>query len=186
MCAKVNASKQERRNEMGLDVRSYNNVEFVCDVPENVACKWTWFEENFDYDTHTIVWFNNNFPKQFEGLKEGVYKYSKTPVSDYPRWSYSGYNTFRDMLAQSVGYAGAQDCWNKVTLGFDGNILADLIHFSDCEGYFGTESCKRIYEDLKKVDISFFDGGTYYLRQLKLLIEVFKDAAENNGIVEWC
>lgn len=172
---------------MGLDVRSYHNVEFVCDVPEGVDCQVSWLEENFDYDTHTLVWCNNSFIRQFEGLKQGIYKYSKTSVTDYPRWSYSGYNNFRDILAKSVGYFNAVDCWRKVDeSGFENNVLSDLICFSDCEGIFSTKSCKIINKDLNQVDFSFFTEEDYYLRQLKLLIEVFKNAAENNGIVEWC
>ncbi len=100
------------------------------------------------------IWYN-----QSRGLKEGYYLHDGE--FSFRAGSYGTYNDWRNELSIMSGYGNSEDHWNylnnlireekinsvldikeKIYLPF-----SELICFSDCEGYIGTELCCKLYKD---------------------------------------
>lgn len=78
--------------------------------------------------------------------------------------SYSGYNDWRNNLAEMAGYGCAENVWKdfpnirylklKKIEGEEAKIkpFYELIFFSDCEGCIGPEIAKKLYKDFCDFD----------------------------------
>lgn len=191
---------------MGLDIRVYTKVKLVQEQTEDIECLWEWIEKRKDevYESQgcevlpylTVLHSNENFPNHFN--KSGAYSYEESD-NIFSR-AYSAWSRTRNELAKAVGYDEItyEECEE---FGFDYNhanhlpyqykawtqnegILHELLYFSDCEGTICNEYCKKIYEDLKIVDVTKFENNIELNVYYKLL-EGFKFAAENEGVVDF-
>jgi hypothetical protein len=122
---------------MGLDITAYSKL-----MATN------------DPDADYIGSQSPEFAARADGLAEGRYAAAKT--IHFRAGSYSGYNEWREMLAELAGYpkrwhepgykAGremhAQGAWEAPSGPF-----WELINFSDCEGYIGPKTSAKLAQD---------------------------------------
>lgn len=90
---------------------------------------------------------------------------SDVPWSKCPHWSYSGFHSFRKLLAKSIGVDLEQmegfSEWNRedLTVKSKGTIpwstvndpLVPLLHHSDCDGELSPSECAKIAPRLREV-----------------------------------
>lgn len=167
---------------MGLDVTAYNNLEYV------EPLDWDRYEDLYDLDKDvTYLQVNPHFPDSSVGVVEGIYRV--TEASERFGWhagSYSGYNRFRERLAESVGY-WPSDCWEDPESYMD-KPFYELVNFSDCQGTLGTEACKSLYQDFVENRQAFVglvgkDDFMGFVQRYDDWTEGFR-IASNNGYVD--
>ena len=122
------------------------------------------------------------FPRQAADLVlEGYYDYG-CEVFSFRAGGYSGYNMWRDKLAQLVG-TNPDSLSNDDTSAF-----AELIYFSDCEGYIGPTVCAKLandfaqYAEQAKALDDTADGWFY--RVYCLFRRAF-EVGQDNGVVHF-
>ncbi len=146
----------QRGKEMGLDIIAYSKLEKSdCSYSADGEPVDPQTGKTLDDDTFVQVRLNPHFPGRADDLEdEACYSYDLTAY--FYEGTYSGYNRWRDQLAELAGYPlGEADdatgnkrstycaaCWNGETGPF-----SELIHFSDSEGALGAEICKKLAAD---------------------------------------
>lgn len=133
---------------MGLDIRAYQNLEYVGPADKNDP-----YGEGlslFEVKTYNHYDFGNR-----EGSMRIDHVYRGDAFTSQRMGSYSGYSRFRDTLwlcaMRIVVVAKTVEKHAPGSIGkFYGltEVFEELIDFSDCEGIIGPEACKRIYGDL--------------------------------------
>lgn len=181
---------------MGLDIRVYTNVKLVNsdfdDYEDHV--------DNCEEGNLTVLQPNEAFPLQGDGLIEGAYSYEK--CEHILSRSYSGWSILRDELAFAVGYTPITE-FDLLGKGYDTyqkeyilmrpyqakaftykeGLLNEILNFSDCEGIINNRCCKKIYDDLLKVDKNLL--ADYSLNTYTSLVEGFKLASTEEGVVQF-
>lgn len=108
-------------------------------------------------------------------------------------WSYSGFNVFRRMLAQSIGII---DSIEKDIYGYDelykelkDDDIYPLIDHSDNEGSLTVEEMKQVLPRLQMItDKWTLEEGYLYqfnLEQARNLIDGMSDAIENDELLDF-
>jgi hypothetical protein len=167
---------------MGLDISAYSHIK----VLENVL-----FDEDGDpvdengkllqIDKCFQPLINPHYPKHAGNIEDkAAYGYEQT--FGFRAGSYSGYNLWRDSLAQLARYRSAEDVWNNP--GLEGPFV-ELIHFSDCEGVIGAEISAKLSKDFADFDDQ---AKTHAIGPFYYLYEKWRDAfalAAQDGAVEF-
>ena len=162
---------------MGLDITYSNKITYADPQPNE--------DDRYDGDYIHIL----HDPIQCPNLKEGYYTYDQR--GSFRAGSYSGYNQWRNRLAQLALNMTDQEVWNK-----NGQVEAfgELIHFSDCEGTIGPEICAKLAKDFQnysakikaqlniKENDTGFDDDTYFWEKYQEWQKAFETAA-NTGAV---
>ena len=116
---------------------------------------------------------------------------------DYPHWSYSGFNRFRERLGRVIGI----DLYTMI--GFGDNAVTPwstvkddikyLLNHSDCEGTIGPNRCAKIIPRLQDIikDPNFANGSydpiaEYDYDQCKKLIAVMEECVHLNQKLQFC
>ena len=160
---------------MGLDITAFSNL--------SPAAKRD--EENLH------VYTNPDFHKRADKLKAGEYKYDK--ALDVAAFSYSGYNNWREQLAQFAGYPAVersmygteqkvfrhdQGAWNSEEGPFH-----ELIHFSDCEGVIGPVTCEKLAGDFYMYQqLANATQDKYFIERYNALRKGFELGAQNGCV----
>lgn len=101
-------------------------------------------------------------------------------------WAYSGFNKFRERLAEKIGFD------LRKMAGFDGDQSWDtmnddikpLLNHSDCDGFLSPEVCKFVYPRLLQL-ISDWDDNDYDKQMGVELAKGMKTATERNEDFEF-
>jgi hypothetical protein len=142
---------------MGLDITAYSNIKFS-------------EEQDPDNYDNIRVWKNSRFPNHCE-LEEGSYE--ETPLTEahhFRAGSYSGYNRFRDILAQCTLGVTAEAVWAD-DLKYGDRPFYNLINFSDCDGIIGPKYSAKLYRD-------FVDNRERFERNLRQEIDFTKETQD--------
>lgn len=155
---------------MGLDITAYRKLEVV----ENP--KYDEYGELENWDTEwkpgsSMEWAETYFPGRAEGLDStAVYRWSEKEV--FRAGSYSGYNWWREKLAEFSGKAAFQE----------------LINFSDCEGCIGSVVSKKLFQDFQTYESKakgFSEGienGKLWFEKYLNWKEAFEMAADGGAV----
>lgn len=183
---------------MGMSIRAYSNIKFEHDLDIiNTTLILDGVELDMDDYVEDFLKLKTYDPSfdliQNGDLKEGYYSYENGLL--VARYSCSGYNGYRDILAQKVGYQkeGYYDYFKnyKETHLYgaylaEGGPFHELLKFYDEQGYFCTAVCHKLYNDfvkhqhfIKNETLDIFSFSDFYTD----VMEGFKFAAENNGCV---
>lgn len=175
---------------MGLDITYYRNL-------AKLDCVFDADGEPIDAgtrqpleDAHRL-YLNPDFPKQADGI-DGMY--SGEAVEGFRAGSYSGYNQWREQLAELAGYpATDHDSYGRTRKRHDAGAWAaesgpfhELIHFSDCEGTIGPETSAKLakdFADFQQRADSF--GDDYWREKYAAWRKAFETAARENGAVSF-
>lgn len=152
---------------MGLDIAAYSKLakaELALDGDGEPLLEGYW-------NTHAKAWLNPDWPDRAAGLDDGAW-YTFTETIEFRAGSYSGYNDWRERLAQLAGYPSTETesasfgprslhsaaCWDGATGPF-----SELIDFSDCEGSLGPEVSRKLLADFIQFDPKARAiGGRFY------------------------
>ena len=105
-----------------------------------------------------------------------------------PSWSYSGFNLFRERLAQSVGIQLREmEGFGEAQISWD--ILADeikpLLMHSDCDGTMSPEECRAVAPRLREL-IAPWPADDYDRQHGALLSDMMEFCAESNTDLLFC
>lgn len=152
---------------MGLDIIAYSKlVKDIC-----ITLDEDGQPSLEDWNTHAKAWINPDWPERGTGLEHNAW-YTFGESMSFRAGSYSGYNDWRERLAQLAGYPATETasaslgarslhsaaCWNGATGPF-----SELIDFSDCEGSLGPEVSKKLLADFIEFEpMASAIGGRFY------------------------
>lgn len=156
---------------MGLDITVYKKLKKVENpkldkdgYPLDCDNQWT--------PGASMEWSESCFPGRADGIEsDSVYTWD----DDYyfRAGSYSGYNMWRDTLADFS----------------DGSTFIELINFADNEGVIGPVISKKLYEDFstnyfRAVEYSkTIEDGEYWISKYKEWMKAFEFASEDGAVV---
>lgn len=151
----IRTKDSERRTLMGLDISYFSEIEIAPDDIEPDC------DEPVDYDKYIWLYLNPDFDGRHGNIVDGA-RYTYKHAERFRAGSYSGYNAWRETLAELAGY-------EKVEIerfGFKKNLYAayawlepdkagslpfyELINFSDCEGVIGSEVSAKLAGDFNR------------------------------------
>ena len=137
---------------MGLEIYATSNIVIkhlepdVYSFNELLDAELGSFYINHDFESHISEYIPES------DLDEGVVEYAHTNESvndSVSMGSYSNYNTFRNILSESVLKVSAEQAWEKPSK-YCKKPLWDIINFSDCDGSMDASTSSKVYKDLKK------------------------------------
>jgi hypothetical protein len=190
---------------MGLDIIAYRQLK--PEPPKKTDEEAD--EEGEDYSQirihlQTWEWTNKHFPGRTEGLNPGTY--ARNPGNDPSRpWignlefefhfragSYSGYNHWRNSLAQMASYNSQDDVRDGILNGtITRGPFLELIYFADNEGYIGPVVAAKLakdfeeWHDLASKWSANFDHENHWMQTYDNFHTAFRYAADG-GAVEFC
>jgi hypothetical protein len=160
---------------MGLDISAFSRLT----PAENVPCD----EHGHPIDWEHFVRFTRGHLQlsaehdygHANDLRVGIYSWERE--LNFRAGSYSGYNDWRNWLAQRAGWPSAPDLWKaKPATG----PFVELINFSDCEGLIGPRVSKKLLHDFEQNchTIAKDYNGQLYLKWFK----AFELAADGGAV----
>ena len=97
------------------------------------------------------------------------------------RWSYSGFNSFRERLAKIAGFDlremrgfNGHKRWDKIK-----DPIKDLLNHSDCDDELTPEQCRVIAPRLTEM-IKYWDDDDYDKQEASELIRGMEEAISKN------
>lgn len=160
---------------MGLDIVAYSQLKKI--DPTLFGGR----EKALDEGHGNAFYQCENFMAQAEGLDlDALYNQGEERMS-FRAGGYSGYNQWRNQLAEVGGFSDAEDAWNHTEGPF-----WELINFSDCEGVIGPKASEKLYQDF----VNFQDkakaySDPWFYSNYENFMAAF-DLARNNGAVLFC
>jgi hypothetical protein len=155
---------------MGLDITAYERVKRT---PRG-GVDGDDLENGF-----TRLYVNPDFPGRADEIENrAVYEVSGEEL-DFRAGSYSGYNAWRDQLAQLVGRATAREVWEDPKPG----PFVELINFADNEGTIGAGVAKKLAADFALWQPQADAHGDEWFRQhYALWRRAFEIAAKGGAV----
>lgn len=179
---------------MGLDISAYSEIEEMTDVvfdADGEAIDPT-TKEPIDYDTYFQAYLNDDFPGRADEIKDKAC-YSFKDCDGMRAGAYSGYNRWRDQLAELAGYpegtyrmygsdrkSHCVACWNGETGPF-----SELINYSDAEGTIGTSVSAKLAKDFSDFQEKADAHGDGWFREKYAEWRKMFEMAANGGCVQF-
>lgn len=174
---------------MGLDITAYRQIKLA----PNAKLDSDGNPE--DYDNFMRVYANCVYPERAAGLVDrGVYTIGTDTVA-FLAGSYSGYNAWREELAQLAGYPATPhtSCNHTQMLHGAGAWAAtegpfwELINFSDCEGAIGPTVSAKLAHDFAEWDdrAKAKDGAESRFYSLYTQWRAAFEMAADSGLVDF-
>lgn len=171
---------------MGLDITAYKLLGLV----ENPKLDEDGYPVNDEKEVK--LWKHPDFPKQFDDLiDKGVYKFEY--LDGFRAGSYMSYTQYREKLAEIAGYRPFIDPCDASSTHlpfFYGahKVISGVFHeqivFSDCEGFIGSKTSKKLADDYAKcLDEAQKEGGRFF--EIYLSFKNAFELAANNGVVRF-
>lgn len=172
---------------MGLDITAYSRLKPMDPQPVGEEAI-----EKACMEDGILLSINPHFPIHADQITDGVYVRDWNSGTAHARAWYGTYHHFRNMIAQSFGYA---DMLAMSTAGMDKPEqcpLHRLVYFSDCEGTIGPMTSRAISDELiahystfaKFAAIKWPEGYVFYVDFYRALIVCFT-LASDGGAVEF-
>lgn len=125
---------------MGLHISAYETIELVEGISLAELQVRGWEHPLYDDGVHAYLYasaaaFRDRAPA------DGFYRISGRRHG-FGAGSYSGYNRWREKLAELVGTTPERVWAGEVPVAF-----GELINFSDCEGVLDTKTCAKLAKD---------------------------------------
>lgn len=129
-------------NIMGLDITAYSKLKAVRPRPK--------YEDESGY-AESLESLPPNHASQadrMEGMEPKTWYRVEGKTFGFRAGSYSGYNRWREWLAELAGHGSPQNVWNNPKPG----PFVELINFSDCEGTIGPVVSAKLAKDFAEWD----------------------------------
>lgn len=159
---------------MGLDIVACSRIKFIREVRD---------DEELTFDDDSIWLGGDDFVERQDGLRHGLYDVEGDEFH-FRAGSYSGYNNWRSELSLAALEVAPEVVWRDFE-NFRGKPFAELICFSDCEGFIGPKTSAKLLEDFKKLDVRKLGGpwDEYMCDRFEDWQLAFKLAADNGVVV---
>jgi hypothetical protein len=155
---------------MGLDITAYRNLKVV----ENPLLDEDGYPENWETEWKpgaSMEWSEECFKGRGEGIDaNAVYTYEED--YEFGAGSYSGYNSWRDILES---FSNGKDFY-------------ELINFADNEGVIGYVIAKKLYNDFlqneerAKEFAKTISDGEWWIRKYEDWKTAFEYASDNGAV----
>ena len=193
---------------MGLSVSVYSGLTLIEDeevIKEVVDDNKKWvkcdYEGNYVFhNVDDVFYYRRSAPIE----KGKLYKHDGDYEHVYSS-SYSGYNTWREILAKMADYplveyslematkktkSHAASAWGYGDHDMSDMPFYEMIDFTDCDGTLGTVSCIKLYEDFKENYVkakafSVKNDAEWWFKGYEEFLKGFAFAAKNNGFIEY-
>lgn len=154
---------------MGLDISVYSNVQSDCEAR---------FEDG-EFDIYA---------KNYSGMEAQLSPWedgdclSGDFAHSFRAGSYSGYNIWRNQLAELMLKVPAEHIWENAD-EYKDKPFYYLINFSDCEGVIGSDIAEILYNDFVNYEHILKDiNDEYFVSKYHEWTEAF-NIAKNDGCV---
>lgn len=155
---------------MGLDISFYASVKVDPNPPA-------------DTDEQRIVSNNDSFAARAAPFKEGDHFTTDGTTARYSS-AYSSYSRVRDILCRKILGMPAEDLW-KDKVKRDEPGFAEMVNFTDCDGFMGPEACARVSAALATLPEDWIAAQEDWDQQcIRRLVAGFAVAA-NGGCAEY-
>lgn len=111
------------------------------------------------------------------------------PWEECPHWTYSGFNSFREKLAEMIGMDlrsmvgfGGLDKWDE----FMDEPICPFLNHSDCDGILTPDECKRVAPQLKELLEKLDDEDEWNKEQGGMLVNIMEIAAKEDRPLVFC
>ncbi len=158
---------------MGLDVTAYKKLTLINGYRNDD-------DEIINDDTNEEIgdaiecWDNKDFLGRSSPLVSGkVYQYAEAVHALSS--GYGGHSRWRDTLAKISGWPMAQytffgkveECYAAGAWAAQEGPFWELINFSDCEGFIGSDACKKLAQDfIAYREVAAKEDADFYARYL--------------------
>ncbi len=162
---------------MGLDVIAFEHATPVRGHLDQTDC-----DEHYVADA-------DGFPQSFRGLEDGrCYEFSGRDFG-FRAGSYSGYNEWRDRLAERALGVSAETVWADER-SYATRPFFELVNFADNEGSIGPEAAADLAADFRdlRADVASRplddpDQETSFMAKYDNFAHAFELVARGNGLV---
>src|SRR5437763_1488505 len=154
-CTKRSSRNQTRRMSlMGLDITAASKIKWIAATLPDEGSYGDYFWVGAQPD---------EFEAQADGLEPGLYE--TADEIDFRAGSCSGYNEWREQLAQFAGYPARPANFAEAVPGrlpkehsagawaTTGGPFWELINFSDCEGVIGPKTSAKLAQDFAEYQV---------------------------------
>lgn len=169
---------------MGLDITAYRQLKKVDDSEIQRDEEGQIDEDVFDYDNHHRFYVHSHYPERASEIDSDS-AYTSTEEYGFRAGSYSGYNNWRNSLAQLAGYESIDGRHDKGAWETDGGPFWELITFSDCEGVIGSHVSKKLLADFLSFDTAAKTHGGEYFYEVYQEFTKGLTLASDNGALEF-
>lgn len=156
---------------MGLDITAYRKVRLMdTELTRKDEDYYDFVEENGGFTTYV----NEAFPGRADPILDGRGYETDEEAFGFRAGSYSGYNDWRNQLAELAGYAcveserpyrGKELRCDESAFNADSGPFHELISFSDCEGIIGSVAAKKLAKDFADFQEKADSFGDEYFRR---------------------
>jgi hypothetical protein len=165
---------------MGLDITAFRQLTPTPDVAlDSYGAPVEW--EKY-WRPHAIAWAEKHWPGRAEGVTEGTI-YAAAETMNFRAGSYGGYNEWRHWLARVMGYASAQDFWNRAPAG---SPFYELINFADNEGVIGPVVAAKLAQDFaeneRRAEECAEGSQPFYMDRYRTWKRAFEMAADGGAV----
>lgn len=167
---------------MGLDITAYPHfTRRPCTLAEYERNSQSWEQYRDDHDC-ALLYQDEAFPAQGQGLEPGLYAYDPDLRFDFCAGAYSSYNVWRNALCRFAHGMSANEFWRLHPDARTGPF-AELIAFSDCEGYTGPVVSAKLARDFDTYDDQAQDTlNAYDYQKYSLWRQAFHLAAQGGAV----
>jgi hypothetical protein len=165
---------------MGLDVSWYREIKPAPDA----ALDGDGYPDDWDF---VRVDESVHFAERRTDLAPGIYSFAKS--GSFRAGSYSGYNQWRDTLAEMVGYPALVEAPNAsnsrhAAAAWGGHVgpFFELIHFSDCDGVIGTTISAKLAKEFAEHQAKAEGIGGYFAEKYADWRNAFEQAAHGGFV----
>jgi hypothetical protein len=174
---------------VGLDIIYYNSF-----TEAEIKCNGNvedYIEEHYDdlYELGFRSLYRNSF-----GTADDVpdHVVISGESQHFRAGSYSGYNWWRNKLAEVIHGVSAEKIWKNLEL-YNNAPFFELLHFSDCEGVIGPAVSAKLAKDFRdhkdlihsEKNSNIHEYDEYFTSTYDNFMEAFETAAEG-GFVKFC
>ncbi len=180
---------------MGLDIAGFSHLRYVCRLPkqgEDEQFEADLKAQGLDPDEVVNLYPNAaSHAAQMGETEPGCYaKTERSEEHEFRAGSYSGYNQWREWLAQFAHGVPASVLW-KSWSKFQGKPFVELIDFTDCDGRIGATVAAKLAADFKthadrakEFAATLGEGeGEYFLEVYADFTTALELAARNGALI---
>lgn len=162
---------------MGLNIFSFESAALHTKASVEEFNASARMQDMADSGRFVFLYSADGVPDRADGLVDGLYRVSGASHS-FRAGSYSGYNKWREMLADIAGYGTAKRVWDNPNAS---GPFVELIDYSDCEGFIGPRTSAKLAEDCARLVAG---GAAKELPGIEDWAEAFRIAA-GHGVVKF-
>lgn len=165
---------------MGLDITAYRQLSKVESPEVDEGGEPVNWRTEHKIRSGDIDGTEESWPGRTAGLSPGIYTYADS------FWlragSYSGYNAWRDELAQRAGYVSARHVWATTPAG----PFVELIDFTDCDGIIGPVVSAKLAKDFAEheaaIEAASNDPDSWFMDKYREWRRAFEMAADGGAV----